>query len=608
MINTDVSSVTYNTAEGQAIYSIPFPFNEDLESGTPELSVTLDGVELQYNGTGENGYTITPDGLQLAGTVVANKVLVIKRKIRFVQDYFFQVGLIDAKQIEAAFDDSVMRDQQIRQGLEDYKTVTDSALEDISEQLVEHQESIDTLTQNVADLETNKADKSSVYTKGETDDKLALKADKADTYTKSDVDAKLTAKADKETVYTKTETDSKLATKADASAVYTKADVDGKLAVKADKATTLAGYGITDAYTKEETDAKVSSVYRFKGSVATYSALPTSGQAVGDVWNVEDTGANYAWTGDSWDKLSETIDLTPYLTKDDATATYATIASVEEVSEGLDAKLDKSGGEMTGDLTFVDGQDNRFTFDPSSSVLFLRINSNSGWGFAKSAFLPPISNPSNIGNRFNKIKIVYTEQISNGDNPIDIPTTGGTIALVENTVAKSQGVDNAGKVLGIGEDGNVTPVEVAAGDYVEKAGDEMTGPLGFVNSDSAKAAIDIDDTGFFTLSFGDNAQPSYRVNSDLFIPTTDGGQALGSHDYRWKGIYTKYIYGEGGSPIAVPAKNGEMLVAIGGTAGQALKKTDTGCEWGDLDAYSKEETDQKIQDAIGTIETALAEV
>ena len=45
-----------------------------------------------------------------------------------------------------------------------------------------------------------------------------------------------------------------MATKADASTVYTKTDVDDKLATKADKATTLAGYGVTDAYTKEEVD------------------------------------------------------------------------------------------------------------------------------------------------------------------------------------------------------------------------------------------------------------------------------------------------------------------------------------------------------------------
>ncbi len=42
---------------------------------------------------------------------------------------------------------------------------------------------------------------------------------------------------------------------------------------KADKADTLDGYGITNAYTKEEVNAKVASVYKVKGSVTNFEAL-----------------------------------------------------------------------------------------------------------------------------------------------------------------------------------------------------------------------------------------------------------------------------------------------------------------------------------------------
>lgn len=45
------------------------------------------------------------------------------------------------------------------------------------------------------------------------------------------------------------------------------------------------------------------SVYKFKGSVPTYSALPTENLTVGDVYNVEDSEMNYAWTGTAWDQL-----------------------------------------------------------------------------------------------------------------------------------------------------------------------------------------------------------------------------------------------------------------------------------------------------------------
>lgn len=45
----------------------------------------------------------------------------------------------------------------------------------------------------------------------------------------------------------------------------------------------------------------VSGVFKYKGSVATYDDLPSSGNSVGDVWNVQANGMNYAWNGTSWD-------------------------------------------------------------------------------------------------------------------------------------------------------------------------------------------------------------------------------------------------------------------------------------------------------------------
>lgn len=47
----------------------------------------------------------------------------------------------------------------------------------------------------------------------------------------------------------------------------------------------------------------VAGAYKYKGSVATQSDLPSSGNTVGDVWNVQADGMNYAWNGTSWDSL-----------------------------------------------------------------------------------------------------------------------------------------------------------------------------------------------------------------------------------------------------------------------------------------------------------------
>ena len=66
--------------------------------------------------------------------------------------------------------------------------------------------------------------------------------------------------------------------------------------------------------TKQYVDNAVSSVYKYKGSVENEAALPDSGQTVGDVYNTEETGDNYAWDGKKWDKLAGIVDLSNYAT------------------------------------------------------------------------------------------------------------------------------------------------------------------------------------------------------------------------------------------------------------------------------------------------------
>ena len=56
---------------------------------------------------------------------------------------------------------------------------------------------------------------------------------------------------------------------------------------------------------------EVAGAYIYRGSVAGFDALPASGAAVGDVYNVEDTGMNYGWTGTAWDALGHMFQLDP---------------------------------------------------------------------------------------------------------------------------------------------------------------------------------------------------------------------------------------------------------------------------------------------------------
>ena len=57
-------------------------------------------------------------------------------------------------------------------------------------------------------------------------------------------------------------------------------------------------------------------MYKYKGSVADATKLPTTGQTTGDVYNIETAsayggaGMNVAWDGSKWDPLGEIITIT----------------------------------------------------------------------------------------------------------------------------------------------------------------------------------------------------------------------------------------------------------------------------------------------------------
>ena len=106
----------------------------------------------------------------------------------------------------------------------------------------------------------------------------------------------------------------------------TKADIDETTTDLTKKITTVANNLATheaDFNNPHKVTAKqlgLTTVYQYKGSVATYADLPTTGQKVGDVWNVETAdpghgikaGDNVAWDGAQWDTLGGNHDLSGY--------------------------------------------------------------------------------------------------------------------------------------------------------------------------------------------------------------------------------------------------------------------------------------------------------
>lgn len=87
----------------------------------------------------------------------------------------------------------------------------------------------------------------------------------------------------------------------------------------------------------------ITSVFKFKGSVATRDDLPTADNIVGDVYFVTADSSEYVWAGTTptWEELGPVIDLSGFATK-------------TELTEGLALKVDKTttvnGHALSGNI------------------------------------------------------------------------------------------------------------------------------------------------------------------------------------------------------------------------------------------------------------------
>lgn len=319
-----------------------------------ELGIALDTQEL-YVGDAEGNVKIVKGGA--SGAVESADKLTVPRNIAISgdgtgsttfdgsQDVTISLALSDTA-VAAGTYTKVTVDSKGRVTKGENIAISDvtglsNKITEIEGKITTAEGEIDALQSSQGTMETaleGKADKgdsladygiTDAYTKTEVDGKVSDLTSQLGTANETieSLETTIGGKADKSTTlagygikdaYTKGETDGLLAGKASTTVV------DGK----ADKSTTLAGYGIEDAYTKTEVDAKVSSVYKYKGSVANEATLPQEDQVVGDVYNVEDTGMNVAWDGTKWDKLGSTVDLSAYMTTETANSTFATITTV----------------------------------------------------------------------------------------------------------------------------------------------------------------------------------------------------------------------------------------------------------------------------------------
>lgn len=158
----------------------------------------------------------------------------------------------------------------------------------------------------------------------------------------------------------------------------TKADIDGTTTDLTKKITTVANNLATheaDFDNPHKVTAEqlgLTTVYQYKGSVATYADLPTTGQKVGDVWNVETAdpdhgikaGDNVAWDGAQWDTLGGNHDLSGYAQLNSANTFTA--------SNTFRANIKVSNGSTAGSGGRID-----FGISPADETVQARISTDS---------------------------------------------------------------------------------------------------------------------------------------------------------------------------------------------------------------------------------------
>ena len=121
----------------------------------------------------------------------------------------------------------------------------------------------------------------------------------------------------------------------------------------------INGYTLDGNVTLE--DIGIGSVFTIKGSVATPSDLPATGNSIGDVYYVESVMAGYVWIEvdnvERWEELGEPIDLSNYYTKTETNTLLGTkqdiiqYTTIPTASSSNERQIIQYTGTTTNDYT-----------------------------------------------------------------------------------------------------------------------------------------------------------------------------------------------------------------------------------------------------------------
>lgn len=327
----------------------------------------------------------------------------------------------------------------------------------------------------------------------------------------------------------------------------------------------------------------LATVYKYNGSVETYADLPTSGQQVGDVWNVETAdpdhgikaGDNVAWDGAQWDILGGNHDLSGYAQLNSAntfTALNAFRANIA-VSNGTAAG---SGGSIS------------FGISPADETVQARIGTDHLGGLLYNTSTSQ-AHVFRIGTNNDVLSIsddTSKMALSSNNHAFATVTHTGVAKWIGNANTATK-LETARTINGVAFDGtqNIT-IEAGQGKFLPLTGGTVTGPI-YLPSDTPTTDTQavtkkyVDDSvagagGGDVTAAGNNA----FTGLNTFANETTFGNELNVWDSltsqsstgqinigRVSGANGAYITGESGGGLALHTKKGQPLELLDGVDG-----------------------------------------
>lgn len=193
-------------------------------------------------------------------------------------------------------------------------------------------------------------------------------------------------------------------------------------------------------YADKQIKSSVTSVYKVKGTKATYAELPKTGNVEGDVWNVTaangntPAGTNYVWVAAvgevaaHWDPLGGTVDLSPYAKSTEVANTYATKTELSTEQTRAEGKEAENAAAIVAEATRAKGKEAELLGTASDAA-----TANTIYG-AKAAAAAASSAAANV-------KTAVDAYTVNGKKISDKPVLDGADLLVG-----GEGANKASKV------------------------------------------------------------------------------------------------------------------------------------------------------------------